>query len=140
MATDLALEKFANSSFHYGRSGSYAFQIGNVGTGSARSPITVVDVLPGGLTYLSFTDPFSTDWSCSAAGQTVTCIYSGPDIAPGGFLPTLIINVQIARAADFPAGGDQVENCATVRYDKDIGPGNDQGCVSTVVTPPSAAG
>ncbi|MBF8267518.1 MAG: hypothetical protein HW388_1026 [Dehalococcoidia bacterium] len=35
---------------------------------------------------------------------------------------------------------DQVENCATVRYDNDVGPGNDQGCVSTVVTPPGAAG
>lgn len=45
---DLAIEKFLNSEFHYGQLGSYTFQIGNVGTGTAHSPITVVDVLPDG--------------------------------------------------------------------------------------------
>lgn len=140
LLTDLALDKFANLPFQYGQQASYTIQVQNQGSGTVASPITVVDVLPDGLTYLSFTDPYSSDWSCSAAGQTVTCIYSGSDIAPTGVLPTLMINVQIATVEDFPAGGDQVENCATVRYDSDVDPGNDQGCVSTIVTTPGAAG
>jgi hypothetical protein len=48
----------------------------------------------------------------------------------------LIINVQIAGAAAFPAAGDRVENCATVQYQFDPNPNNNRGCVSTVVTSP----
>lgn len=139
-ATDLTLDKFANLPFHYGQQASYTILVQNQGSGTAASPITVVDVLSNGLTYISLTTPYSSDWSCSATGQTVTCIYAGPDIAPGGVLPSLIINVQIARIADFPASSDRVENCATVRYGNDVDPGNDHRCVSTVITSPGAAG
>ncbi len=137
---DLAIEKFLNSEFHYGQSASYTFQIGNVGTGIALSPIKLVDDLPDGFTFDSYSDPFTTDWDCSASGQQVTCEYNGPDISPGGFLPALIITVTIAPIEQFPGGSDAVDNCAQVRHPDDVNPENDQSCVSTIITPSGAAG
>ena len=131
---DLAIEKFPDSEFHYGQSASYTFQVSNVGQGSASSPITLVDDLPNGITFDSYSDPFSTDWSCSASGQQVTCTYTGPDIAPGGFLPALIINVTIAAIDRFPGGSDAVENFAAVKHPGDVNNVNDLSCVTTVIT------
>lgn len=135
--TDLKTEKFLqNSEFKYGQSASFSISVENVGSGVAQSPITVTDELPDGLTYLSFSDPYSSDWSCTASGQKVTCVYTGPDISPGGFLPALIITVVVASAQDFPAAmGDQVVNCATVEHPSDINPNNDQGCLTAIVIP-----
>lgn len=137
---DLAIEKFPNSEFHYGQSGTYTFQIGNVGTGAARSPIKLVDVLPGGFTFDSYSDPFTTDWACTASGQQVTCEYTGPDISPGGFLPALIIAATIAPIEAFPGGSGAVENCAQIQHPDDANPANDESCVSTIITPSGAAG
>jgi len=136
---DLAIEKFLNSEFHYGQSGSYTFQVSNVGQGSASSPITVVDELPDGFTYDSYLDPYSTDWACTASGQQVTCTYTGPDIAPGGFLPTLIINLMIAPIDRFPGGSDAVENCAGVKHAEDANSDNNLSCVTTIITPSDSA-
>ena len=136
---DLAIEKFLNSEYHYGQSGSYTFQIGNVGTGAARSPIKLVDVLPGGFTFDSYSDPFTTDWACTASGQQVTCEYTGPDISPGGFLPALIITVTIAPIEAFPGDSGAVENCAQIRHPDDANPANDESCVSTTITSSGAA-
>ncbi len=137
---DLEIVKFLNSEFHYGQSGSYTFQIGNVGTGTARSPISVVDVLLDGFTFDSFSDPFTTDWACTASGQQVTCVYTGPEISPGGFLPALIITVTIAPIEQFPGDSDAVDNCAQVLHPDDLNPVNDRSCVSTIITPSGAAG
>ena len=100
----------------------------------------MVDVLPDGFTFDSYSDPYSTDWACSAFGQQVTCTYTGPDISPGGFLPTLIINVTIAPIDQFPGGSDAVDNCAEVRHPDDVIPANNTSCVTTVITPSGAAG
>jgi uncharacterized repeat protein (TIGR01451 family) len=131
---DLKLDKFHNLPFTYGQSGSYTFLISNEGTGTASSPITVVDVLPDGLIYDSFTD-LSGDWACNSSGQTATCTYTGPNIAPGGSLPTLIINLKIVPIGVFPGGSDLVTNCADVKHIGDINSANNQGCVDTVITP-----
>ena len=134
--TDLKAEKFSGGAFHYGGQGSFNIVVENVGTEIAASPITITDELPPGLTYLSFSDPYSSDWSCTASGQKVTCVYNGPDISPGGFLPALTINVRIATIDMFPAAtGDQVENCAIVEYPNDTNSGNNQGCVTAIITP-----
>ena len=136
---DLAIEKLLDSAFHYGRSGSYAFRIWNVGAGIARSPITMVDDLPDGFTFDSYSDPFTTDWACTASGQRVTCAYNGPDISPGGFLPALVVTVTVAPIGEFPEGSGAVENCAQIRQRDDVNPANDESCVSTAVTPSGAA-
>ncbi|MFY9457609.1 MAG: hypothetical protein WAP23_01620 [Candidatus Spechtbacterales bacterium] len=136
--TDMKAEKLVDSAspFHFGGQGSYDIIVGSVGTGTASSPIIITDELPPGLSYLSFSDPYSNTWSCAASGQKVTCVYNGTDISPGGFLPALIINVRIATIDTFPSiTGDQVENCAIVEYPNDMNPGNDQGCVTAIITP-----
>ena len=132
---DLASTKTLNRALHYGGSASYTILVGNTGQGTATSPISLVDVLPDGLTFVGYSDPYSTSWSCTASGQQVTCTYTGPDISPGGFLPTLIINVTIAPIAQFPGGSDAVENCAKVNYADDAEQANNEGCVTSVITP-----
>ena len=135
--TDLKAEKaLQNSTFHYGGQGSFSILVENVGSKAAASPITLTDELPPGLTYLSFSDPYSSYWSCTASGQKITCVYNGTDISPGGFLPALIIKVRIATIDTFPAAtGDQVENCATVEYPNDTNSANDRDCVTAIITP-----
>ena len=103
------------------------------------SPITVVDVLPDGFTFGSYSDPYSTDWACTASGQQVTCESTGPDISPGGFLPTLIITVTIDPVDQFPGASNAVDNCAEVRHSGDVNPANTESCVTTVITPSGAA-
>jgi len=61
--------------FVVGFNGSYTLYVRNVGTLTAPGPITVKNVLPVGLTYLSGT---GSGWSCSSSGQEVTCENSGP--------------------------------------------------------------
>ena len=137
---DLAISKFLNSAFHYGQLGSYTILVTNVGGGTASSPITVVDNLPDGFTFDSYSDPYSTSWACSASGQQVTCTYKGSAIAPGGSLPTLILNVSIAPIDQFPGVANAVDNCSQVQHPDDLNPENDKGCVSTVASPSGAAG
>ena len=57
--------------------------ISGPGVGGAGSMITVTDVLPAGLTFVSTGSGGPGAWACSASGQTVTCTSSAP-IAPSG--------------------------------------------------------
>ena len=71
---DLGLTMTRNGAFTSGTSGSYTLSVYNYGPGTENGPITLVDTLPAGVTFVSAT---GTRWSCSASGQTVTCIYNG---------------------------------------------------------------
>lgn len=80
-----------------GSSASYALTIGNKGPmpiGAAN--ITVTNTLPTGLTYTSAS---GTGWSCSAAGQVVTCTYSGATLAKDGTLPLLTLNFNVVSGS-----------------------------------------
>src|SRR5439155_745255 len=52
-----------------GASLAYTIDVTNLGPSTAAS-VMVVDMLPAGTTFVSAT---GTGWTCSAAGQTVTC-------------------------------------------------------------------
>jgi uncharacterized repeat protein (TIGR01451 family) len=83
-----------NGSLIVGSSSSYALTIGNNGPQAiSAANLTVTDTLPTGLSYASSS---GTGWSCGAAGQVVTCAYSGAALASGGSLPTLTIGVNVA--------------------------------------------
>jgi uncharacterized repeat protein (TIGR01451 family) len=71
---DLGLTMTRNGAFVAGATGSYTLSIYNYGPGTENGPITLVDTLPAGVTYVSAT---GTRWSCSASGQVVTCKYYG---------------------------------------------------------------
>ncbi|AXT86367.1 hypothetical protein C6I20_15080 [Aeromicrobium sp. A1-2] len=85
----------------------------NNGPSDARGPITLIDQLPVGMTYVSANDA----WSCVAAeidddGQEVVCtLVSGGPVLPGADAPALDMKVDIA--AD--TSGVKLDNGVTVR-------------------------
>jgi len=62
----------------------------NSGQGATTGTITVTDTLPNGLSYVLGT---GTGWSCSAAGQTVTCTRSNALAASASSAITLTVGV-----------------------------------------------
>lgn len=63
--------------------------------GNNTNPLTVVDTLPTGLTYV-FAN--GTGWACSASGQTVTCTDDNA-VSQGSSYPELTFNVNVASSA-----------------------------------------
>ncbi|NUN65053.1 DUF11 domain-containing protein [Pseudanabaena biceps] len=68
--TDLQIVKSHTGNFATGNN-TYQLQVKNNGPTSARGTLTVVDTLPTGFSYVSASS--SDPWTCSAAGQIVTC-------------------------------------------------------------------
>lgn len=109
---DLSLYKTHTSGenprpFQVGASDYYDLYVSNGGPASADGPITVVDTLPAGLTYAAASGD---GWSCSAAGQEVTCDHPGP-LPAYSALPGLQVTVDIGLGA--PA---VVTNTASVSF------------------------
>jgi uncharacterized repeat protein (TIGR01451 family) len=93
--------------FQVGADDTYDIYVNNGGPSEATGPITVTDTLPAGLAYVSASGQ---DWSCSAAGQEVTCSHPGP-LPAFNSLPGLQI---VAHVADDAA--PVVTNRATVAF------------------------
>ena len=72
---DLALEKSSTNTFVAGGVGTYEFDVHNFGPSFADPPIQITDTLPADLTFTAFTS-VTQGWTCSAAGQVVTCTLS----------------------------------------------------------------
>ncbi|MGH8371883.1 MAG: beta strand repeat-containing protein [Gammaproteobacteria bacterium] len=96
-AADLAVTSSHSGNFNAGGSGSYTLTVHNNGPDSyvPANTITVTDTLPTGLTYVSAS---GSGWSCSAAGQVVTCT-TGANLASSADLPTVTLNVNVAYTA-----------------------------------------
>ncbi len=94
------------------RTVTFDLAVRNLGPSAAQRPVTVVDSLPVGMTYVSS----GPDWSCTAAnataaGQTVTCVLDGTLVLDAGTdAPTLTMVAQVA--ADITPGN--LVNTATV--------------------------
>jgi uncharacterized repeat protein (TIGR01451 family) len=68
---DLKVGKSHAANFSQGMSGApYTIVVTNAGPGTTAGQVTVTDTLPTGLTYAGST---GTGWTCTAAGQVVTC-------------------------------------------------------------------
>ena len=101
---DLSVVKSHAGYFTVAGQGVYTFTITNTGWTPTAGTVTVTDTLPPGLTYVSAS---GTGWSCSAAGQRVTCTHPGP-VSPGASSSnTLTVNVS-------PSAYPGVTNLATV--------------------------
>ncbi len=121
---DLALTKTHTGTFTAGASGTYLLTITNVGNGPTTGPITVTDVLPSGLSFVSGS---GTGWSCSAAGQTVTCGNSGP-LASG-------VSSAITLVAGFSGAiSGSVTNSAAVATAGDNNAANNSGSDTTSIS------
>ena len=79
---DLMITKTVTSSAPYnvGSTVTYDLTVANNGPGTAVTGFTVTDKLPAGLTF-SGAGASGTDWTCAAAaGQLITCTYTGADM------------------------------------------------------------
>ena len=120
---DLTIAKTTSSTFTVGGTATYQLAVTNVSAGPTTGNITITDVLPAGLTYQSFT---GAGWSCSAVGQTVTCVSPGPLGASAS--STVSIQVGVGSAA-VPS----VTNTATVSTPGDLNTTNNSSTISTPV-------
>ena len=107
-STDLAIAKEADGFFTVGDSGTFTISVTNNGPLAVTGTVTVTDVLPAGLSFLSAT---GAGWSCGAVGGTVTCTRTG--LAVGETAPDVLLTVNVAAAA-----APEVTNTASVSSDK----------------------
>lgn len=103
---DLVIAKTHTGTPVAGGQVTYDLSIRNAGPSRSPATITVVDTLPAGM---SFTGSAGAGWSCSAAGQVVTCDL-GSSLGAGATAPTLSITADIAS----DAGPATLTNTATV--------------------------
>lgn len=109
-SADLALTKTRVGPMTAGTTDSYTFTVVNNGPSDAAGPLTLVDTLPAGLTFVpgSGTD----GWNCSAVGQTVTCTHAGGLVAQtAGDANKLTFAFEVEIAQDRTG---LIENVATV--------------------------
>lgn len=108
-AVDLALSKtHSPASLAEGSStGFYRLTPSNIGSVDTSGTITVVDTLPAGISIVSM--PSSGDWSCSAAGQVITCT-SDAVIPAAGVGNEIVLRVAVANGLS----GQLLVNSATI--------------------------
>jgi uncharacterized repeat protein (TIGR01451 family) len=103
-----------------GSQGYYLLSVTNNGTAPATGPITVTDIIPPGLVFVSAN---GSGWTCANVGAVVTCVHPGP-LAPGASLPPISIVVQRA----WPPVATVVRNCARVQGANDPNGANNTDC------------
>jgi uncharacterized repeat protein (TIGR01451 family) len=94
---DLQILKTHSGNFTAGQTGIYTLTVTNNGPSVAMGLITVTDTLPVGMTFVSGT---GIGWSCSAFGQTVTCINPSSLAVSASTTITLTVNVGFNTAAN----------------------------------------
>ena len=108
---DLSIDKHLVVTPASGGNATWTLVVSNLGQSDALGPITVTDVLPDGLTFVSGSGD---GWSCSAIGQVVTCVHDGPLSAGASSTITLVTLVTAA-----PGSGDQQHRERQLRLHRD---------------------
>ena len=103
---DLAIAMTGSGTMFRGQNATYTITVSNNGPNSEAGPIRVTDTLPSGLTFVAGT---GTNWSCSASGQAVTCIYNGGNLDSGNSTPPLTLTTAVSASAT-----GTISNSATV--------------------------
>ncbi|HKU89710.1 MAG TPA: hypothetical protein VJP84_07940 [Steroidobacteraceae bacterium] len=95
-AVNLGVTLSHSGTFVAGQTGQYAITVSNAaGVEREDNTVTVTDTLPTGFSYASAS---GTGWSCSAAGQVVTCTHA-PTLNAGASFPTLTLTVNVTENA-----------------------------------------
>jgi hypothetical protein len=94
---DLSITSSHTGKFGVGFNETYTVTVANVGTKTTTGTLTVKDTLPPGLTFVS---GVGTGWTCSAAGQTVTCTNPATLAASASSSYTLTVAVGSTAAAN----------------------------------------
>ena len=106
---------------------AFEITVCNDGDGPCQQPVTVVDDLPAGVTFVSGS---GTDWTCTESGGVVTCEHpNSTELSPGDCLPALTLDVEVGSQDEV---GDVIENCATVEQGDADAP-NKEDCVRVPV-------
>jgi large repetitive protein len=133
---DLALTKTAaDTNVEAGTTTSFQLAVQNKGVSDAVGPITIVDQLPAGMTFVGST---GSAWQCSAepasaSGQTVTCATDASvGIVANGSAPALAVKV----ALDETLQSGQITNTATVSSPTDDPDPSDNTATATVQVDP----
>ena len=99
----LSLEKSHVGEFKAGGTGTYTIDVANtviyptINPPTEPQPVRVVDTLPSGLTFASASGP---GWSCTNAGQVVTCNTTTlQDLTTSRTFPPITIGVNVASNA-----------------------------------------
>lgn len=117
---DLTLSKSHVGNFTRGLNASFTIPVSNVSTlGATTGVVTINDTLPLGLTPTSAT---GTGWTCSVAGQTVSCVRSD-SLAVSASYPSITVNAAVAQSAS-----------ATVTNTAVVGGGNEANLLNDVAT------
>jgi uncharacterized repeat protein (TIGR01451 family) len=103
LAPDLALTKTSSGDFFRGGTGTYTIVVANVGPAPSSGEVTVLDILPAGVTATSALGP---GWACTLA--PLACTRSDA-LVPGASYPPITIEVKVALTA-----GGTLTNVATV--------------------------
>jgi MSHA biogenesis protein MshQ len=93
---DLSITKALTGTMTVGQNATYVLKVANAGPDAEPGPITVIDTLPAGLTYVSAS---GTGWSCSASGQMVTCTRAGT-LASGAETASISVTVKVVTEGD----------------------------------------
>lgn len=128
-ATDLSLSQGSTGLFAVGGTAAYSFRVTNIGRAATNFPITLVDTLPAGLSFVSAS---ATDWNCSAAGQLVTCVHEEPLRAGGTSDLSLAVDVGVSA---YPT----VRNYTTITYVGDTNIRNNSVLRATTIRRPRRA-
>ncbi|MBI2822630.1 MAG: DUF11 domain-containing protein [Acidobacteria bacterium] len=129
---DLMLAKTHSGNFKRGAGGVYTLAVSNAGTAASSGAVTITDSLPAGL---SFASASGGDWTCSASGQTITCV-SSMSLQPGTTGAALSLTVNVGASA-----AETVTNNASVSNPSDVNNSNNSASdVTTIVSVPEAPG
>jgi uncharacterized repeat protein (TIGR01451 family) len=124
-SADIVVTKSHAGTVVAGTNTTYTIAVNNVGPSNAAGPITAIDTLPSGLTYVS--SP-TAGWSCGASGATVTCTQSAGIAA--GATSNIDLVVGVASSTSGSVTNSAVANSTTT----DPTPANNTGTDTAAVT------
>ncbi len=108
---------------------TFEITVCNDGDHLCRGPVSVIDSLPSGVTFVSGSGG---GWAFTESGGVVTCDHQNSGgLAPGDCLPTIELEVEIGSMDET---GDVITNCASTEYD-DVDPDNNRDCIDVPVRP-----
>ena len=120
---DAAITSSHTGNLGVGFNETFVIGVSNVGTAPTTGSVTVTDILPTGLTYVSGT---GIGWACSAANQVVSCLNADP-LAPG---TSTTLNLVVTVTNGAPSG---VVHAPKVDVDGDLIPSNNTASDATTV-------
>jgi uncharacterized repeat protein (TIGR01451 family) len=131
-AVDLGITASSAGPFISGGTGTYTINVSNAaGVEREDNSVSVTTTLPTGLSFNAGT---GTGWTCSAAGQVVTCTHP-PTLNAGATFPALSLVVNVAEAA----AANTTVNFAVTSASFDPATANNTAGVTTATIDPSLA-